>query len=253
MGTRALIQEGLEIVEKASKKSVYLRVLGAVAFRIHCAGHEQLFEAMGRTLSDLDFAGLGNQTNMVVSVFHDAGYHQDPESVMEAAFSGGRLIFNNGTKPIHVDVFLDKLEMSHTVNFSKRLDVDYPTLPLEELALEKLQIHDFTEKDAKDFAVLLREHAIGEKGREEISGLYIAGLLANDWGFYYTVTTNLAKCTQLISSYDALSSQDRSIIDTRIEALLSAIEREPKSLNWKMRARIGTKKKWYSDVEDVQR
>jgi len=32
--------------------------------------------------------------------------------------------------------------------------------------------------------------------------------------------------------------------------LLTYIEKEPKSFKWKMRARIGTKKKWYEDVEE---
>jgi len=30
---------------------------------------------------------------------------------------------------------------------------------------------------------------------------------------------------------------------------LARIEEEPKSTGWKMRARVGTKKKWYTDVD----
>ena len=31
------------------------------------------------------------------------------------------------------------------------------------------------------------------------------------------------------------------------------IEKEPKSLGWKLRAKVGTKKQWYNDVEEVER
>jgi len=31
------------------------------------------------------------------------------------------------------------------------------------------------------------------------------------------------------------------------------IEKKPKTLAWKLRAKVGTKSKWYKDVEDVNR
>ena len=34
---------------------------------------------------------------------------------------------------------------------------------------------------------------------------------------------------------------------------LAIIEKEPKSVGWKLRARVGTKKQWYNDVEEVER
>jgi len=138
------------------------------------------------------------------------------------------------------------------MEFTKRLDVDNPALPLEELTLEKLQIHDFTEKDAKDLAVLLREHSLGG-GLDEIDDSHIARTLADDWGFHYTVTTNLVKCRKMITSYEALNSEDKTVVLGRINSLLSRIEKEPKAMNWKMRAIIGAKKKWYTDVENLRR
>ena len=42
-------------------------------------------------------------------------------------------------------------------------------------------------------------------------------------------------------------------IKTKIDKILDAIEREPKSMGWKMRAKVGTKKKWYTEVEEVTR
>ncbi len=36
-----------------------------------------------------------------------------------------------------------------------------------------------------------------------------------------------------------------------ITQIKTAIESSPKSLGWRMRARVGPKKKWYADVEEL--
>jgi len=38
-----------------------------------------------------------------------------------------------------------------------------------------------------------------------------------------------------------------------MRSISDAIEREEKTLRWKMRAKIGTSRKWYNVVEEVQR
>jgi hypothetical protein len=48
---------------------------------------------------------------------------------------------------------------------------------------------------------------------------------------------------------EALSDDERSIITSRIDELLARIEAEPKSRGWKLRSRIGPKKRWYEPVE----
>ena len=80
----------------------------------------------------------------------------------------------------------------------------------------------------------------------------IAKTLSDDWGFYYTVTTNLAKARELMATYQ-LSKEDRAIVDRRIDSLTQAIDREPKSLRWNLRTIVGTRQKWYEEVEEVER
>jgi hypothetical protein len=150
-----------------------------------------------------------------------------------------------------VEVFFDKLEMNHTINFNKRLEADSPTLPLSELLLQKLQIVKINEKDVKDVIVLLRAHDLGETDNDTINlkALCQAGLLSN-WGFYYTVRTNLKKIADYTSVYDVLTENDIKIVNDRINRILRYLVEQPKSLSWKLRARIGPEKKWYNDVED---
>jgi hypothetical protein len=141
--------------------------------------------------------------------------------------------------------------MSHVIDFTGRLEQDYPTIPLADLLLEKTQIVKINEKDIKDTLLLLRTHDIGNDDKDVINASWIAHTLKDDWGFWYTVTTNLNKVNAYKNQYDWLSTEDRAIIESRINKLLSAIEAEPKTSRWRFRARIGTKKKWYNDVEEL--
>ena len=76
-------------------------------------------------------------------------------------------------------------------------------------------------------------------------------MLSKDWGFYYTVTTNLKKTDRYVDKCEGLTDDDRKDIKSKIAELLDRIEKAPKSTGWKMRASIGAKKKWYRDVEEV--
>ena len=111
-----------------------------------------------------------------------------------------------------------------------------------------MQIVMISEKDVKDTFVLFREHEVGDNDNNMINGVYIAKLMSKDWGFYYTVTTNLLKVKNLMSEFSVLSEQDKTIISERIDSLLQKIEEQPKSSSWKMRAKVGPRKKWYKDV-----
>ncbi len=84
--------------------------------------------------------------------------------------------------------------------------------------------------------------------------------MSQDWGFWYTATTNLKNLKKFITEIDKLGieadinpkqieKKEREDITEKIEAILERIEKEPKSFGWKMRAKIGTKKKWYNPVE----
>jgi hypothetical protein len=162
-----------------------------------------------------------------------------------------------------VDVFFDKLLVAnHPIDFKGRLELDYPTITVTDMLLEKLQIWEaFGIKDLKDCLLLLKAHDIKEEsGKESVDASYIAKLLAQDWGFCYTATTNLKKLEIFLSEIDKLGpeanidpkqieKEDREEMTRKIETLLEIIEKEPKSFGWKMRAKIGTKKRWYNAVE----
>ena len=241
------VEEAMRVIDEAKKQGVTLRVMGATAIRLHCPKFVGLHKDLGREISDMDFVGYERQSSKIEGVLESLGYTSRP-----LAYSfrlTGRLIFIDNVNARHVDIFLDRLAMCHTIDFSKRLEVDYPTIPLAELLLQKMQIVKLSEKDVKDIVVLLREHDMGHRDAETTNIEYAAKLLSKDWGFYYTVTTNLRKVRGLTQRYSVLSDEDRRDVTRKIDQILAAIEEAPKSVSWKMRAKLGSSKKWYREVD----
>jgi hypothetical protein len=149
-----------------------------------------------------------------------------------------------------VDIFFDELYFCHPIPLRDRLHLDYPTITPTDLLLEKMQIVELNPKDIKDSLVLLLEHPIDASNSDAIDPSYIAELLAGDWGFYYTVTRNLEKLQPDAADYGGLDESGWEIVGERVKELQRAIEEEPKTTKWKIRARIGPRKRWYQEVAE---
>lgn len=246
-----LIELGERIIFLAKEEGILLRALGAIGFRIHCPRFKYLEYSAGRFLSDLDFATYLSQLNGVERVFSKLGFMQNER--MKALHGTQRRIFDHSETGWHADVFVDKLRFCHDINFHNRLEADFPTIPLAELLLEKLQIVNFEPKDTIDSVVLIREHEIGENDNETINAGVIAKICANDWGFWKTVQLNFDRISNYTEGSEILTPIDKKDVIKKIDFLQKRINEEPKSLTWKLRAKVGEKKQWYRDVEDVDR
>jgi len=245
-----MVKEAARLVEAAEGSGIILRMLGATAIRLHCPRNQSLFETLKRAITDIDFAAYSKQKNAIVQFLPGHGY-KPTQHLTIGAFVGREIFYGADGK--HIDVFFDKLEFCHTILFGGRIEKDRPTVPLSELLLEKMQIVQINEKDLKDTTVLLLEHDIGNGDNDIINADYVAKILASEWGFYYTVTVNLGKVKDYVERYTSLGQDDRALVKGRIDKLLESFDRAPKSMSWKMRAKVGPKKKWYRDVEEVDR
>jgi len=240
------------IAEAGKKEGIPIRVLGACAIRIHSHSSKRILDQVGRHISDLDFITHGRHEPRIKPLFMSLGYRPDSEVSKYYAHMYGLLRdrFKDPNTDATLDVFYDKLEMCHTIDLARRLDFDFPTIPVSDLLLEKMQIVKINKKDIEDTLVLFREHQVSEDGKDFLDSKYIAGILSEDWGFYYTVTTNLQKLKEFANSYPILNDSSETIRN-RVDSLLGAVEAHPKSLKWKIRARVGTRQKWYNDVDEV--
>ena len=210
-------------------------------------GSKELQEKLNRVYTDIDFAGYGKQDQQIRKFFVAIGYDEDVE-INAFHAEGGRLIFNNPTNHIHVDVFMDKLDFCHPIPWKGRLEVDSPTIPLAELLLEKMQIVKINEKDIIDTIMLLREHQIDASDEDCINSVQVARLCAAEWGLWRTTTMNLDKVRDYLPHLD-LSDEDRSIVAQRIAELRTAMDDHPKGTKWKLRARVGDKVRWYKTID----
>ncbi len=243
-------REVKRIVSAADREGLMVRLLGSLAFQTHCPNFGYLQAEMGRAYTDIDFAGYGRQAADVRRMLADLGYVENREVFVVS--EGGRAIFDNSSNKLHVDVFYEKLDFCHVIPWNGRLEVDSPTIPLAELMLEKMQIVRINEKDVIDTIMLLLEHDLGDSDKETINIARIAELCGQDWGLWRTVTMNLDKVRQISQGYAQLSDENKATVTTRLEGIAGRIETEPKSLAWRLRARVGDRVKWYKDVDEVQ-
>lgn len=246
-----LIELCLRLTSAAKERGVILRALGAVAFRIHCPKFKAIEYEAGRYLTDVDMATYFNQLDGVERVFAEAGFVQDERLKLHGA---GRRIFYSTTSEWHSDIFVDELSFCHAVTFKGRLEADYPTIPAAELLLEKLQIVTFEPKDCLDSYILLREHPIGDGDNETVNVGVIVRTCADDWGWWKTVDINLGRIEEFAGKMPyGITAADRDDVLSKVADLRSRIEAAPKSLKWKLRARVGTKRPWYQEVDDLTR
>jgi len=228
---------------------VTLRLLGAVAFARRCPNHAYLRERLGRHYTDIDFAAYGKDASQIRGMLAEAGYAEDPRVYVDS--EGSRLVAEHTGMGMHIDVFLDKLEFCHTVLWKGRLELDPETIPLAELLLQKMQIVEINEKDLIDTITLLLEFPLGDADEGTINIGRVAAICAKDWGWWRTLTMNLGKVRQMAAHYEQLTDEETTRVADQVQASLDRIEAEPKSMSWKLRAKIGDRKKWYRDVGEL--
>jgi hypothetical protein len=249
MDNQQFIQYADQVVDDAQKQGALLRLLGAVAFNIHCPTYGHFQAEANRYFTDLDFAAYFKHHEAIRKVFEKMGFEEDRETAV--VYARSRLIFNKMQVGLHVDIFFDQLDFCHPIPWAGRLEVDSPTIPLAELLLEKMQIVKINPKDVIDTVMLVREHPLDSHDKETINAERIAKMCAKDWGLWRTVTMNLRKVSDLSQGYAWLPPADRAVVVERISGLLDQIDQTPKTTGWNIRSKLGDRVKWYKEVGEV--
>ncbi|HEY3991828.1 MAG TPA: hypothetical protein VGM01_03005 [Ktedonobacteraceae bacterium] len=234
-------EEAARILDAAEADGFPLRLLGGLAIYFQCPSI-QSDTRLQRAYKDFDFVTLGKWGAKTKSLFTRLGY--TPSQAFNALHGYQRLLFWDTPHERQVDIFIDRMQMCHNLDFRARLQTDSRTLSLADLLLTKLQIVEVNEKDLVDTMALFLDHEVLENDKG-MNASYIARLTSADWGLYKTLTLNLAKLRAF-----AVEKAFPDQIPTRIEALLSAIETQPKSLSWKTRALVGERVRWYELPEE---
>jgi hypothetical protein len=253
--SKVFLDEARRIVDLGEQRGLTLRVMGGAGIRLRTMRYDDLGQRLARLgegeqeFTDLDLVTYKKHRKALQDFFESLGYRKRKATLSSAASE--RQIYFHEHGWFFVDVFFDKLLVAnHPLDFRGRLELDPLTLSPTDLLLEKLQIVGFSEKDFKDCLILLFAHEFSEEDREDtINSAYVASLVSQDWGFWYTLTTNLRGIKDLLPKAGALSEDEARTIGARIDTLLSRVEAEAKSLGWKARSKVGARKRWYRPVE----
>ena len=247
----AFIEEAKECVQAAADQGLTLRVMGGLAIFLHSQEHRELWEKLVRLgkkiFTDIDYVAYGKHRVKMIKLFQNRGFVINQKMLYH--YGKTRQIYYGRKIPM-AEVFYDQMHFNHRISFKRRLEQDSPTFPLAELLLQKLQMVRMNEKDIKDAIVLLRAHELGSDDKNRINKNQIADALCKDWGFYFTAAENLGKIRTALDSYEAVGPADKEVVGQRIDELLGYLEEQPKSLKWRSRAMIGTKVKWYNEVDE---
>jgi hypothetical protein len=244
------VDEALNLVRDAEAKGIRLRILGSIAYRLQCPNNLHFFEDTKRVLTDVDFGAEKKQNRAIREFLTARGYVPDEGIYM--ASEGARHAYLHRETGLNVDVFADELYFCHRIPFKDRLELDSPTICTTDLLLEKMQIVEINLKDFKDTIVLMLEHPLShqESGKKSIDTGYIADMMRQDWGFYHTFTTNLKCVTEHFGEFPSMQDSQLNLIRVRIDELLKVLDAAPKTLGWKMRAKVGTRARWYQEVSE---
>jgi hypothetical protein len=250
----AMEAEGRRIVDEARAGGVTLRLAGGLAVRLHCAA----MDFCTRDYSDLDMVGLHREIDDVIGLFGALGYVEEFDVRLATQSRQARFvrpcIHRDGGGPAHdgdhVDVFLDVISMDHRIDLAGRLTIEPYTIPVTELLLTKLQIHRFTDKDRQDVLTILSEcETTEDDGRGAVNAVALAERCAKDWGLFYDVVFNLQVVGEALDG-SGLSEAGKERVQAALTRLVDAIHTAPKSLAWRVRAKVGTKRRWYAVVEE---
>lgn len=242
-----IVEEAERLLDAASGNGTTLALLGGVAVRLKAS---DVPPSLDREYKDIDFAAPKGASSGTAKLLSGQGY--EPAVAFNAMNGRDRLLFYDQQHGRQIDVFIGSFRMCHEIPFGNRLAPGEPTVPLAELVLTKLQIVQLNEKDVRDTALLFYGHEVADHDGDAINGARIAELCANDWGLWRTITGNLERCRELAGGYD-LPAEGAQRITSRIDQLLAEIEARPKSRGWRLRARVGERKRWYELPEEVDR
>jgi hypothetical protein len=230
----------------ARENGVLIRLVGGLAVYRHARG--RLHPSLVREYRDIDLVTTGKEAGNTGRFLEKMGYEANRR--FNSMNAGNRLVFYDVAHERQIDVFVDGFEMCHKVPISDRLATDAETVPLAELLLTKLQIVHLTEKDLKDIWAIVYHHEVADHDADAINAALIASVLAGDWGLWRTSRQTVQTSRERLTGSE-LSQADRRLIDNRLQAIWARVDGHPKSLAWRLRARVGDRIKWYEEPEEV--
>jgi hypothetical protein len=241
--------EAIDLVESAAAHGVTARLVGSAGIRLHCAEASAAMDDAERASKDLDVVVRAGDRGRLRTLLEERGWVVDRDKLV--AMEGRRFAFHHPARDVELDVFVDRLEFCHVIELDGRWERHPMTVGADDLLLGKLQVHEPTDCDVIDAAVLLGTHDVGSGPEEElIDRDYVAGVLARDWGFHRDATANLERVRVAAGRDVPLTAERAQRVRDGAARLAEAIDAAHKTVAWRMRARVGERMQWWDDVNE---
>lgn len=232
------------LLDAAADAGLELRAMGGVGVALRAPDADA---ALQRAYADVDLAAPRRAGRAVEQAMSAAGL--EPEREFNALHGGRRQLWWTAGDAMHVDVFIGEFAMCHRLDLEPALAAPGPALPGADLLLMKLQVVELNLKDAQDAAALLTTHDLAEEdGGRSISLRRLREVLADDWGFYTTASDNLERIPAVIAHH-APEVADR--VAERCGAIARELEAAPKGRAFRLRAKVGRRRRWYDVPEET--
>jgi len=238
------LPEATALAEGAARTGIGLKLLGGLAVRVLCPDYPPRL----RRDQDIDFACLSKERKKVATYLTDSGCQADR---MFNNLNGDRQMYFVAPSGRPIDVMVDRLTMCHTLDLRPAFGRQRLTVDAIDVLLSKLQIVELNEKDARDIVYMLSALPVGGTGVSLDTDRY-SKLLGADWGWWRTVTGNLAKLPGVIAEKPELVPANAAY-DPReqIQRLSQLAADAPKSVKWRLRSNVGDRVRWYELPEEV--
>ena len=240
----------------AADAGLGLKLLGGLAVRVICPD----FPPRLRRDQDIDFACMSKGRKDVTAYLERSGCTGDRRF---NNLNGDRQLYFIAPSGRPIDVMVDRLTMCHTLDLRPSFGRLPLTVDVIDILLSKLQIVELNEKDVRDILQVLGALPVDGSpaggaaagaggGGPAIDTERFAKLLGADWGWWRTVTINLAKLPGLVAEQPDLAPPSPPFDPVaQSQRLLEIAQSAPKGVKWKLRANIGDRVRWYELPEEV--
>jgi hypothetical protein len=246
------LPEAVALAQGAADAGVGMKLLGGLAVRVLVPGLPPRIRAG----QDIDFGCLSKGRKQVAAYLESSGCVPDRRF---NNLNGDRQMYFVAPSGRPIDVMVDRLTMCHVLDFRGGFGRLPLTLDAIDILLAKLQIVELNPKDVRDILQLLAGLPVGaagdgtgEPGQVVLDTRRFADLVAADWGWWRTVTGNLAKLPAVADASPELVPTAPPHDPLAQAGVLADVATEaPKGLKWKVRANVGDRVRWYELPEEV--
>jgi hypothetical protein len=241
-----LAAQARRLIDLATEQGLVLRLLGGLAIQLLTPE----LPARTRTGQDLDFGSVRSSRKGLTALLEQQGFVGDRN--FNALYGDKQMYFTHAETGLAVDVMVDRIHMCHTVEFADRATELPYTLSPTDLLLSKLQIVELNDKDLDDILRLLVHFGLADAA-DGIDLRVVSELVGDDWGWFKTISLTLDRISARLAdgSPDAIAGGANDPA-AAVQTLRATLAGAPKSRRWRLRDKVGERKRWYDLPEETE-